>query len=404
MLKDYTSRPGLPNIDPDEVDGRLADGWSLPATLYHDAAVAELEDELIWRPAWQVVGTLADFRKAGDYVSALVGKYPVVVVRDKNGELKAFLNVCRHRGALVVGGKDGNAPDGNGNCQRFQCIYHSWTYGLDGGLMGAPNFKEGNLPPFEELGLHPISVDVWGGAVFISIEPTTSLAATFSEAQDLMADKGFGTQMEDEGLKFAGAFEWKVAANWKTFQEVNVECYHCGTVHSDSLATVMNVDFGRVDVVNARNVSHLSGPYVEDLEKRLGPDAAARLRRRAADAGEHPFSQAWLFPSNVVSHGTGWGVGIYRIDALDANTCRMIARIYSNSDDTTDSDRVLEFLPNVVVEDVAVTSGVQIGLRSGAREWGPLVGSPEKGVPWFSQQVWNALAPGFRDASQQAND
>jgi hypothetical protein len=166
----------------------------------------------------------------------------------------------------------------------------------------------------------------------------------------------------------------------------------------------MNVDFGRVDVVNARNVSHLSGPYAEDLEKRLGPDAAARLRRRAADAGEHPFSQAWLFPSNVVSHGTGWGVGIYRIDALDANTCRMIARIYSNSDDTTDSDRVLEFLPNVVVEDVAVTSGVQIGLRSGAREWGPLVGSPEKGVPWFSQQVWNALAPGFRDASQQAND
>jgi phenylpropionate dioxygenase-like ring-hydroxylating dioxygenase large terminal subunit len=400
MLKDYASHAGLPNIDPDEVDRRLADGWSLPATFYHNAAVAELEDELIWRPSWQVVGTLADFRNTGDYITALVGKYPVVVVRAKDGALKAFLNVCRHRGALVVGGGDGNQPDGSGNCKHFQCIYHSWTYGLDGHLMGAPNFKEGNLPPFAELGLHPISVDVWAGAVFISIEPKSSL----SEAQQIMAEKGFGSQMEDDSLTFAGAFEWEIKANWKTFQEVNVECYHCGTVHSESLASVMNVDFDQVNIVNARNVSHLSGPYVEDLERHLGDDAASRLRRKADEAGEPPFSQAWLFPANTLSHGTGWGVGIYRIDPIDENTCRMVTRIYSTSDDTGDADRILEFLPNVIDEDAAVTSGVQIGLRSGAREWGPLVGSPEKGVPWFSDQVWNALAPGFREESMLLAD
>lgn len=413
MLKDYTSRAGIPDIDPDEVDRRLADGWSLPATLYHDPAVAELEDELIWRPSWQVIGILADFRNVGDYVSALVGKYPVVVVRDKSGELRAFLNVCTHRGALVVAGEKGDAADGSGNCQRLRCIYHNWTFGLDGRLMGAPGFKEGNLPPFEQLGLHPISVGVWAGAVFVSIEPRMSLAETFSEANELLANAGFGDQFEDESLRFAGAFEWETKSNWKTLQEVNLECYHCGSVHRDSLSKVMNVDYRTVGIETARNASHFAGRYAKDLEERLGPDAAARLREEAADAGQEPFSQLWLFPATQLTHGTGWGVGIYRIDPIDENTCRLTTRIYVKSADTAGADDVGDPLGNVsdileadeiLSEDFAVTSGVQIGLRSGAREWGPLAGSPEKAVPWFSEHVWKALAPGFRDASQQASD
>ena len=84
----------LPNLDAEEVDRRLDEGWTLPAQLYTDPAIAELEDQLVWRPAWHVVGTVLDFKNVGDYLTAHVGgKYPVIVVKSPGGELKAFRGV-----------------------------------------------------------------------------------------------------------------------------------------------------------------------------------------------------------------------------------------------------------------------------------------------------------------------
>jgi phenylpropionate dioxygenase-like ring-hydroxylating dioxygenase large terminal subunit len=400
MLKDLTVPHGLPAIDPDEVDQRLAEGWSLPATLYTDPVVAKLEDQLIFRPSWQIIGTVADFRNSGDYLTAKVGRYPVVVVRGEDGELRAFMNVCRHRASLVIGGKMGNEPDDMaGNCKQFRCPFHGWTYGLDGGLRAAPNFKEGNLPPFEELGLQPVSVDEWGGAVFVSIDPAQSLREVLSDVPTIAEQKGYENPFIDEEVVFAGAFEWPVQANWKSFQEVNMECYHCGLTHADSLGTVMNVERDKVCIVNYKNVSHLSGPFVDDLDQRIGADAAGRLQARVDATNEPPFSQFWLWPNTVLSHGVGWGFGIYRIDPIDADNCRMIARIYGKPSEVADTGRVLELLPSVVDEDVAIVSGTHMGMKSGAREWGPLLSSgSEEALHRFASQVWGSLVPGFRAA------
>ncbi|MCU1448362.1 MAG: aromatic-ring-hydroxylating dioxygenase [Acidimicrobiales bacterium] len=400
MLKERKPLTGLPDIDPDEVERRLADGWTLPATLYTDPVVARLEDQLIFRPSWQVIGTLADFRNPGDFLTAKVGRYPVLVARGRDGELRAFMNVCRHRGALVSAGEKGDEPDNvSGNCSRFRCHYHGWTYGLDGRLLGAPNYTEGALPPFDELGLIPVSVDTWGGAVFVSIEPDEPLATALSDVPNIADEKGYKDPFLDEEVVFAGAFEWNVKANWKAFQEVNMECYHCGVTHANSLASVMNVGFDDVCIVNYKNMSHLSGPFVEDLDERIGTVAAGRLKQRVADTNEPPFSQFWLWPNTVLSHGVGWGFGIYRIDPVGAGRCRMTARIYGKPSDEADTGRVLEMLPNVIDEDVAIIESAQMGMDSGAREWGPMLSTGlEESIHRFSTQVWGALAPGFRAA------
>ncbi len=159
-------------IDPDEINRNLATGATLPAFFYTEPGIAELEDELVFRPSWQIVGVEPEVRNVGDYFTTDISGYgftvPIVVLRDKEMALRAFANVCRHRAHSVV--------VGCGNRKTLQCSYHGWVYGLDGCLRAVPRSNEGGLPPFEQLGLVPLAVDSWKGYVFVSLKPTETLA------------------------------------------------------------------------------------------------------------------------------------------------------------------------------------------------------------------------------------
>ena len=133
---------------------------SLPWSWYTDPAVLQLERERIFRRSWQYVGHTGDVPEPGSFAATRVGDIPVVLVRDREDTLRAFLNVCRHRGSIVC--------EGAGRRETLQCPYHAWTYGLDGRLITAPRGNsEGGIEK-DELGLLPLQLDTWGPLIFVN--------------------------------------------------------------------------------------------------------------------------------------------------------------------------------------------------------------------------------------------
>ena len=148
-------------IDIAEVDRRLADNWSLPTRFYYDDAIFEFESEAIFAKTWQFFCPVQKVARPGNVAVRQMGRYPVVVTRDRDGVLHAFYNVCRHRGYTV-------AEHDQTNCARLVCRYHAWSYELDGSLARAPH-AEGEAGFCQsELGLRRVSVEQWGSAVFIN--------------------------------------------------------------------------------------------------------------------------------------------------------------------------------------------------------------------------------------------
>ena len=235
ILADGAFGPCRPGISPRSGRARVG-RWrtgaitTIPYSWYSDEAVLRLEQERIFASAWQYVGHLGRVAEPGSFFTAVVGQVPIVIVRGRGGELRAFLNVCRHRGSLLC--------EGEGRRETLQCPYHAWTYDLDGSLRSAP--RSDREPGFDltELGLRPAAVGTWGPFVFVNPDPgARPLAETLGELPAILADGG----IDVDTLVFdARAEADEYAANWKVCVENFLECYHCAVAHP-SLAKAIDV-------------------------------------------------------------------------------------------------------------------------------------------------------------------
>ncbi len=137
---------------------------SLPGWIYSDPEFFDVEMERVIRPSWQVVCHSSDIARAGEWRTIDYLGESVLVVRGDDGEVRAFANVCRHRGSRVVSG-------GAGCARRLTCPYHAWTYALDGRLIGVP--RKSDYPGLEPstLGLAPVELEAWHGFLFVRLEP-----------------------------------------------------------------------------------------------------------------------------------------------------------------------------------------------------------------------------------------
>jgi phenylpropionate dioxygenase-like ring-hydroxylating dioxygenase large terminal subunit len=138
------------------------EGWSLPGWLYHDRDFFDAEIERVIRPSWQVVCHVSDIPGRGDWRTLDYAGESVIVIRGDDGNVRAFANVCRHRGSRLVDGEAGCA-------RRLVCPYHAWSYATDGRLTGVPG--RGDYPGLatERLGLVPVEQDIWRGFVFVRL-------------------------------------------------------------------------------------------------------------------------------------------------------------------------------------------------------------------------------------------
>jgi phenylpropionate dioxygenase-like ring-hydroxylating dioxygenase large terminal subunit len=216
--------------------------WDPPATLpgrdYCSAEVFEIERERLFQGSWFCVGRAEEMPDPGSFMVADVTGESVIVVRGDDGALRAFLNVCRHRGSQLC--------EGTGAVKAIRCPYHAWSYGLDGRLLSTPNVRRGERLPRERLGLHEIPLDVWEGFAWVSV------AGDRGELVDHLtrwaSDDPFQWQRYGVGDLVIGARrEYRVAANWKMLVENYNECLHCPTVHPELTQIVPVYRHGEVE-------------------------------------------------------------------------------------------------------------------------------------------------------------
>ena len=200
----------------------------VPYRLYHDAAIYEREQQRIFQgPVWNYLGLDAEIPNPGDFRATSVGETPVVFNRDDNGAVRAFVNRCAHRGALV-------RRELSGNAREHICIYHQWCYGLDGRLNAIPFRRgirgKGGLDPSFDIGAHglrPLRVGAVGSAIFGTLaedaEPLEDFLGTPITAQL--------KRLFARPVKVLGYNRQRIRANWKLYAENTRDNYHASLLH-----------------------------------------------------------------------------------------------------------------------------------------------------------------------------
>ncbi len=191
----------------------------LPKRAYHDPAIHDWEREHIVRKDWVLVGREEDAPEPGTYTLVELDGESLIVVRGQDRELRAFFNVCRHRGTAV-------AEEACGKVVRFQCPYHAWIYDLEGHLVRAKHTDDLEDFSFERFGLAAVRLETWQGFVFVNLDRDAAPLA--NQLGDLV---DHWSRFDFRSLRAAKRVEYDVAANWKFVAENYSECYHCPGVH-----------------------------------------------------------------------------------------------------------------------------------------------------------------------------
>ena len=193
--------------------------WSLDQRFYKDESIFDLEKNHIFYDSWIFIGHESQIPNKGDYFVYKLLEEEIIVLRNKENEVKAFFNVCRHRGSRIC-------LEESGNTSRFSCPYHSWTYNLDGKLLAAKSLREGIDK--STLGLHPCNIASVSGMLLINLSDNPqSLENLQSDLKEPFEMFGF------EDLKVAAYKNYPIASNWKLAVENYQECYHCAPAHPE---------------------------------------------------------------------------------------------------------------------------------------------------------------------------
>jgi phenylpropionate dioxygenase-like ring-hydroxylating dioxygenase large terminal subunit len=343
----------------------LEEGWTLPASWYSEPAVLELEHERVFASAWQYAGPAEHVAEPGSFFASEAGHIPVVVTRAADGELRAFVNVCRHRGHVVA--------EGSGCRKTLQCPYHAWTYELDGSLRRAPRSER--EPGFDasELSLLPIAVETWGPFVFVNPD---SDACELPEALGVLPEMVAGSGLDLDNLRFHSHVPWEQQVNWKVALENYLECYHCPVAHP-GFSKVIDID------PDAYRLS------VEGLvSSQVGP-----LREEAHGDDMRQSHYHFLWPNTTINISPGpQNVSIERWVPRAAHSTVEATDYFFGADVSEERiEESIAFDTQVATEDVALVRGVQRGLDSRAVTQGRLMPESEQLVAAFQRRVYDSL-------------
>ena len=246
------------------------EGHAMPRALYLDPALYAREIQAIWHGGWLFAGFDFALPNPGDYLTLDVDTTPVVVIRGDDGRVRAFHNVCRHRGSQIC-------REAAGHVRALVCPYHGWTYSRQGELTRCQGMHEG--VDKSQLALRPIAVEVICGFIYVSLAPAPPpIAAMRAHFEAAGAPQGFPR------AKVAKTIEYDVPANWKLVWENNRECYHCIARHPEYIRS--NFDIHEEE-------------HASDAVRQRIAAALARTNARwavAADPAAHPRGGLATFP------------------------------------------------------------------------------------------------------------
>jgi glycine betaine catabolism A len=206
-------------------------GHTLPRDLYVSEAAFDFDTQVMLKSVWLYACTVAHVKQPGDYFLFVLGTNSIIIVRGRDGEVRAFWNSCRHRGAQICAEQRGRTP-------RLVCPYHQWTYGLDGQLLAA----RGMAPDFDKAnhGLTPVALENIGGLIFICMSdtppPIDRVKADISKQIATYDLPRMKVAVQDNLIE---------DANWKLVMENNRECYHCDVGHPELISVLGTTGFGK---------------------------------------------------------------------------------------------------------------------------------------------------------------
>jgi Rieske 2Fe-2S family protein len=202
---------------------------TLAGSFYTDENIFALEQQQIFEQLWFCAARGTDLPDPGSFRTVQVGRESVLLTRNRRGEVRAFFNVCRHRGAQICTEQAGQTK------RAFQCPYHAWTYDLDGKLVAAPNLTK--MPDVDrtEFGLRTIAVREWLGYVWVCLadEPPSFEDTVAGAVAERLGDLESIEHYDVANLSVGRRIVYDVKANWKLIIENFMECYHCATIHPE---------------------------------------------------------------------------------------------------------------------------------------------------------------------------
>lgn len=345
----------------------------VPRARYLDPGFYDLEIDHVFKKKWLLVGHTSEYTEAGSYRLLDVPFAPVVVLRDKAGELRAFLNSCQHRGATVLRAKTG--------CAKFlSCQYHGWTYDLSGKLVAVTspqNFPGLNI---NDHSLVSLRCEQWGELVYINFdlqaEPLMDYLAPYVERIP---------QWSDLSLRVAGILSSEVSCNWKAMVDAFYESYHLPYIHVSTAAQLIEADKIIYELYKNGHGNKIT-PYFQEEKREWSEVNAAQLPRVCDKYGKPAFDDSshaalCMFPNVDLICTPRVGVGVLTIWPLAIDRCRLdftlLSEDWGSERKPEYLDAYLAQLRKLLDEDIANMCSIQQSLKA----------DPDKGIVLGSEEV-----------------
>jgi choline monooxygenase len=358
-----------------DVNEQIECAQTLASRFYTDPAILEIEKEKIFRRTWQMVGTLQHAcgevngvkRTIADpetfFTADLAGE-PIVVVRDKQGTLRAFSNVCRHRAGPIA--------QGSGCKNVLRCGYHGWTYTLDGRLIGTPDVEGVEFFDRSTMGMVPLRLETWEQFIFVNFDAQAEpLAAFLGEIP--RQSRGF----QFAGLQLVERRDYVIDCNWKVYVDNYLEGYHIPIAHP---GLMREIDYAQ---------------YRTETFRYYSQQFAAIRSMKSDDSGERFYPPGgglqealyfWVFPNLMVNIYPDNVSTNLILPISQEKTLTIFEWFFHGAASSTMQERVkkaVQFSDEVQQEDIGLCESVQRGLRSATYDRGRYSVRRENGVHHF---------------------
>ncbi|MEM1095491.1 MAG: aromatic ring-hydroxylating dioxygenase subunit alpha [Bacteroidota bacterium] len=344
---------------------------TIPSAWYVDPQMHAFDRDAVLGTSWQYVAHANQLPAPRTFLTADVAGHPIVVVRDAEGAVRAFYNVCKHRGGPL-------ATRPCGSAKMLQCQYHGWTYRLDGSLRGVPRFDRSELFDKRDFGLTPVELAEWQGLLFVRLQPgpLPGLEALLSGIAERIAP----IRLDD--LQFHTRVTYDVACNWKVYVDNYLEGYHLPLVHPE-LCKVLDYRAYRTETFRYYSLQHSP---LRDGDSPYGEEAEAAF-------------YYFVFP-NIMLNIMG--------DRLQMNAVVPVAPgrtlvhfdyFYADLDKPGMAEQIasdMKFSDEVQLEDIEICEHVQRGLTSPAYDQGRFSVECEAGVHHFQGLLKEAYGAATR--------
>jgi len=349
----------LPDLSPETLSiTPLERSETIPSSWYIHPGFHTFEQEALFGRSWQYAGHEGQLPEPGDYRVADIAGNPILVVRGQDGGLRAFYNVCRHRGGPL-------ATEPCGHVRVLQCKYHGWTYLLDGSLRGVPRFDRTELFDKKDYGLVEVALRRWEGLLFVCLTPDEAipLDALTAGIAERISPMRLGTK------SFARRVNYDLACNWKVYVDNYLEGYHLPLVHPE-LCNLL--DYRAYVTETARYHSLQFSPF--------------RPEDNLYGAVDGEAFYYFVFP-NIMLNILPGRLQVNLVVPLAPDRTRVIFDYYYDDVTSPEALRMIEedltFSDRVQQEDAEICEHVQRGLASRAYDRGRFSVEAEAGVHHF---------------------